>query len=181
MTNRITAKQRGLIKELDELYYYFHLDYADLVSKLKGESLTAHLEVTKDKVIRAQVIIWYTLTDEYLNIKLCHYFFGAKADFIRLWKTKKFRLFNYHILEELSLMRKLAFVRALIKMPKQIVSDIERLNALRNGIAHAFYPQNLKRNTPIYKGKDIFTIEGLRLLRDDSERVLKYLRKIAHA
>jgi hypothetical protein len=179
LTKRITAKQRGLIKELDELYYYFHLDYADLVNELRGKSLSARLEVTKDKVIRAQIIIWYTLVDEHLNIKLCRYFFGGKADSIRLWKTKKFRLFNYHILEELSLMKKLAFVRALVKMPRQIVSDIERLNALRNGIAHAFFPQNLRRNAPIYKGKDIFSIEGLRLLRDDSERVLKYLQKIA--
>jgi hypothetical protein len=181
VAKRITAKQRELIKELDELYYYFDLDYSGLARELKGKSLTTGLEVTKDKVIRAQVIVWYTLVDEFLNIRLCHYFFGAKADFIRLWKTKKFQLFNYHILEELSLMKKLAFVRSLVKMPKQIVSDIGRLNALRNGIAHALYPQNLKRNTPVYKGKNIFTIEGLRLLRDDSERVLRYLRKVARA
>jgi hypothetical protein len=39
----------------------------------------------------------------------------------------------------------------LAKMPKGVVGDIERLNALRNGLAHAFFPENLKRSEPEWK------------------------------
>lgn len=68
------------------------------------------------------------------------FFFGHKRSFIELWKTKLFKLFNYHVLEELSLMAKLRFVKSISKVPKSVAADIERLNALRNGLAHAFFP-----------------------------------------
>jgi hypothetical protein len=56
-------------------------------------------------------------------------------------------------------------------IPKSIVSDIERLNALRNGIAHAFFPENLKKSKPIYKGKDIFSVDGIKQLQHDMEQM----------
>jgi hypothetical protein len=30
-----------------------------------------------------------------LGSAICHYFFGKKRGFIKLWKTKKFKTFNY--------------------------------------------------------------------------------------
>jgi hypothetical protein len=44
------------------------------------------------------VITRYTLVDEYLNVRIAHYFFGRKKSFIKLWKTKRFKVFNYHVL-----------------------------------------------------------------------------------
>jgi hypothetical protein len=52
-------------------------------------------------------------------------------------------------------------VKAIYKVPKAIAANIEALNALRNGLAHAFFPENLRSAKPVYKGKDIFTIDGL--------------------
>lgn len=62
----------------------------------------------------------YVLVDEYLNGELCDHFFGRKRSYIALWKTKKFQLFNHHILEELSLMQKLRYVKSLRKVPKRL-------------------------------------------------------------
>jgi hypothetical protein len=93
------------------------------------------------KLTIAEVITCYTLTDEHLNMRLCNYFFGRKRSFIKLWKTKRFRLFNHHVLEELSLMAKLRFVKSVSKLPKAVAADIERLNTLRNGLAHSFFPE----------------------------------------
>jgi len=55
----------------------------------------------------------------------------------------------------------LRLVKAISKVPKGIARNVEAINALRNGLAHAFFPENLRSARPIYRGKDIFTIGGL--------------------
>jgi hypothetical protein len=72
---------------------------------------------------------------------------------IQLWKTKRFQLFNHHVIEELSLMAKFSFAKSIAKMPKGVAADIDRLNALRNGLAHAFFPENSKRSKPELEGQ----------------------------
>ena len=52
-------------------------------------------------------------------------------------------------------------------MPKAIRRDVEQLNNLRNGIAHAFFPENLRSAKPKWKGLDIFSLDGVKLLMDD--------------
>ncbi len=95
-----------------------------------------------------------------------------------MWKTQKFRTFNYHVLEELSLLKKLTFVKSILKTPKSVVNNIQRINALRNGLAHAFFPENLKALKPVYKGKSIFTLEGIKLFKDDMSEINDFF--VAH-
>jgi hypothetical protein len=128
----------------------------------------------KRKLIISEVIPGYPLVDEYLNMQLCRYFFGPKRSFIKLWRTKRFKLFNHHVLEELPLMAKLRFAKSISKMPKSVVADIERLNALRNGLAHAFFPENLKKSRLEWKGKKIFTFEGLQVFIEDMAKLGEY-------
>jgi hypothetical protein len=171
---RPTPKQKRLIAELEDLHRLFALHHTAILEDHDPESWTPRLEIAKNQIIRSQVIIWYTLTDEFLNTRLAHFFFGKGRSFIDLWRTKKFQLFNYHVLEELSLMQKLRFAKAVSPIPKRIVGDIERLNALRNGVAHAFFPENLKKSKPIWKGKDIFSIDGIKLMSEDMQVVFDY-------
>ena len=112
-----------------------------------------------------------------LNVAICNYFFGRDANFIRLWKTKRFQIFNHHLLEELSLLQKLRFVKAIIKVPKNIGGDIERINALRNGLAHAFFTENLRKSKPEYKGKDILTLPGVGLVIEDMSEIAAFFIK----
>jgi hypothetical protein len=125
----------------------------------------------KNQLIRSQVIMDYTFIDEMLGSAICHYFFGKKRSFIKLWKTKKFRHFNHYTLEVLSLSEKLRLVKAISKVPKAVARNIEEINALRNGLAHAFFPENLRSAKPIYKGKDVFSIAGLSTFIIDMGRV----------
>ena len=171
--DKVTSKQKDLIKELDEITSLLTLDYQN-IDKYEKQGRTFYLQAAKDKMIRGQIIIWYALVDELLNMELCNYFFGRKKTFVKLWKTKKFQNFNHHILEELYLLQKLRFVKSIRKIPKNISSDIERLNYLRNGLAHSFFPENLKKSRPIYKGKNVFTIEGLKILNEDFERIFNF-------
>jgi hypothetical protein len=140
------------------------------IDQYEPEARLPHLQRIRNHVIRGEVILHYTLVDENLNNRLCRYFFG-KRSFIKLWRTKRFRNFNYYILERLSLLEKLTFVRAIRVIPKPVLGNIERLNALRNGIAHAFFPENLRSAKPVYKGKSIFTVEGLEVFVDDMREI----------
>ena len=118
--------------------------------------------------------MWYTLTDEFLGSEIARFFFPGRRSFPRLWRTKRFRIFNHHVIEELSLLQKLRCVRAIRVVPKSIAADIERLNALRNGLVHAFFPENLKKSRPVWKGKNIFTLDGVRELREDMDRIFEH-------
>jgi len=173
----LTKKQKILIKEIEEINSLLSLDYQNILEYDKS-SRTTYLEVAKQKIIRGQIITWYTLVDEFLNMELCHYFFGKKKNFIYLWRTKKFQNFNYYVLEELYLLQKLRFVKTIKKIPKSIFGDIEKLNFLRNGLAHSFFPDNLKKSKPIYKGKHVFTLEGLKLLQQDFDDIFDFFIKI---
>ena len=176
-TDMLTGYQLRLVNELEEIASLLKVNYQDIRS-YERDARTPLLELMRRKFIISEVITSYTLTDEYLNVRIAHFFFGRKQSFIRLWKTKKFKLFNYHVLEELSLMAKLRFVKSVSKMPKGVAADIERLNALRNGLAHAFFPENLKKSRPEWKGKNIFTLEGLQVFLEDMSKIDAYFLQL---
>ena len=91
------------------------------------------------------------------------------------------------VLEKMSLMEKLAFVKEVYMIPKAIAAEIENINAIRNALAHAFFPENLrayrtkhgsasrKLAGPHYKGIDIFTVDGIDRFLDGSRRVVQFL------
>ena len=162
----LTAKQRRLIHEIEQIADTFGLNYQD-IRNYEREARTPVLEIMKNKLVRGQVILWYTLVDEFLNNKICQYYFGRKRGFPKLWKTKRFRRFNHYILEELYPLQKLRLVNAIRKVPKAIARDIEALNALRNGLAHAFFPENSRKSKPQWKGHNIFSFEGAERFQAD--------------
>jgi len=165
----LTAKQRHLVRELDEICSEFGLDFYD-IKQYEPEARTPLLELAKNHLVRGEVVMSYTLIDEFLSAGLCHYFFG-KTPFQTLWKTKRFKVFNYHVLETLTLLEKLSFVGAVWPVPKAIARNVREINALRNGLAHSFFPQNRRTAKPVYKGKDIFTLDGLRTFKQDRQRL----------
>ena len=173
----LTKYQRRLVKELYQIYDLVALDFYD-VKSYDRKQRTTRLQMMKRAVARAEIVTVYTLVDEYLACELCIHFFGIEKDFPALWKTRKFKLFNYHFLEELSLLPKLRYVKAIRKIPRAIAADIERLNALRNGVAHAFFPENLKRSRPEWRGISIFSLEGLEAFKKDMNEVIDYFARI---
>ena len=89
----LTTYQRRLVGEIEEIACLLKLDYAKTKSYERA-ARTPLLEMMRRKLIISEVITSYTLTDEHLNVCLCHYFFGRKRGFIKLWKTKRFKVFN---------------------------------------------------------------------------------------
>jgi hypothetical protein len=173
----LTKYQKRLVQELREIYDLLSLDFYDIKAYPKEQRIT-RLELMKRAAIRQEIVTTYTHIDEYLASELCVQYFGTEKDFPALWKTKRFQLFNYHFLEEMSLLPKLRFVRALRKIPKVIARDIDRLNALRNGVAHAFFPENLKRSRAVWRDTSIFSLEGLKAFHADMLIVKRFFERI---
>ena len=77
MAERLTTKQRRLLNELEDLAELFGVDHTN-IRDYECEARTPMLEVMKHKLVLGQVIVWYTLIDEYLNMEICHFYFGKK-------------------------------------------------------------------------------------------------------
>lgn len=170
MGTALTPKQKEMVKELDGIYRLIHMDYWN-IEEYPKEMRSGVLELQKRQAIVGEIVMEYTLVDEGLNDGICKYFFGSRESSIKLWRTKKFQNFNYYILEVLSLREKVRLVQSFDEIPANIAEYIDKLNALRNAVAHAFFPENLrgyrKWRKAIYRGKDIFTLEGIELFRED--------------
>ena len=178
MGSGLTRWQKRTIKELDEIYAGIGIDYWD-IEDYDRESRSAVLELQKRKAIVGGIIVQYTIIDDMMNWDICRHFFDPRKSSMQLWRTKKFQNFNYYILENLYLLEKLKLVQTFYrKIPKNIVGDICLLNDLRNAVAHAFFPENLRRykkwGKAVYKGKDIFTVEGMKLFMEDMGRVNEF-------
>lgn len=171
--DRLSSHQRRLLRELERASDLTGIDFWR-IQECEAEGRTPILKRMKDQLIRGFVINRYTLIDELLGSEICRYFFERRR-FIELWRTQRFRRFNYYILEVLSLLEKLRLVRAIRELPKQIRRDIEALNNLRNGPAHIFFPENLRAGRPEWKGQDIFSVAGLERFTEETQEVLDVL------
>ncbi len=107
-------------------------------------------------------------------MEICHYYFGKKRTFPKLWKTKRFRLFNHHILENLYPLQKLQLVKEINKIPIGIGKAIQDLNAVRNGLAHNFFFENAKRAKLTWKGQSILDVEGARAFMEDMQSIHEF-------
>jgi hypothetical protein len=127
--------------DLDKIMYAAGIDYWNILDRDPeyDRHRTVVLQAITREIVRGEIVSQYTLIDEQLGSKICRYMFDNKQ-FIRLWKTKKFERFNYFIVEKMSLMEKLAFVKDVYAVPRAIAADIENINAIRNALAHAFFP-----------------------------------------
>ncbi len=184
----LTRTQKRLVEDLDKIMSVAGLDYWNILDRdpAYDQHRTVVLQAIMREIVRGEVVSQYTLIDEQLGSTICNYMFDNKK-FMRLWKTNKFERFNYFILEKMSLMEKLAFVKDVYRVSRTIAADIENINAIRNALAHAFFPENLrayrtkhgsafrKLTGPRYKGVDIFTFDGLDRFLDDSHRVVQFL------
>jgi hypothetical protein len=137
-------------------------------------------------MIIADVVTRYTLLDEILSDLIARYFFKLprkQSHFGKLWRTKKFQTFTHHILEEMYLLKKMDIVHAIDPLPSEVTKTIRKVNALRNALAHSFFPENRKEyreNKKVrYSGKDIRTHEGLELFLNDWHPARTYLARRA--
>jgi hypothetical protein len=163
-------------------------DEAVAIAQLVG----VNVDEIKDKsdvrlVLAAEVAAQYALIDEILAEIIVRYFFDIEPDllhFEKAWKTEKFKIFVHHILDEMLMLKKLSIVRAIGPVPNEVSKIIDRINAVRNGIAHSFSPENRKENRATGKvldaGADIRSLDELRQFKDDADTAYRYLYDRLH-
>jgi len=171
--NSLTKSQKNLITEIDQIVESAGLDYKN-VENLENEARIAILRNIKDQVVRSTIIMDYVLIDEHLCQIIINYYFGSNSSSIKLWRTKKFKLFNYYILEKLYLVNKLDHAKEIINFPSGIISKIKKINDLRNALAHSFFPEN-RRVTVSYENKSVYNLDGFKKYQNDVDEVMKFL------
>jgi len=168
----LTKLQRKIRAEITQVLEYLDLEPDTIVESYTGDQLTWKLRMIRDHVIRGEVITCYLMIDVMLEAVLrVYYFKRGKGSVRNLRKSKRVSNFNA-LCEELFLMQKFRQVKRLIKVPKSINVTVERINVLRNSMAHSFYSKG--KHSSKYKGKDIFSFEGLKSFREDAEEVFRY-------
>ena len=171
----LSKKQRELVREIEQITKHLGFDPNDPAHG-RGKDLTINLRLSKDQMIRSQVVMVYTFIDELLNRAICRKMFGwAKSEF-EFNRTKKYRAFHNSILEKLPLVQKIDFVKATYHLPVATTKNIYALNDLRNAVAHSFFP-NRRRIEPLWKGQNIFSIEGFSAFRNDMALTCRLLSK----
>ena len=177
----LTTKQKRLASEIREISAIADMDHWDN-EKYPAPLRTTFLELTKNKLIRSEVVLKYAVIDELLAVLVCHEYFPKPRrgqSFRRLWKERRFRIFVHYILDEMYLLAKLRTVHAIKAIPKGVRTNIERINALRNALTHSLFPENrrqyISNKKVIYRGSDIFTREGLTKFEEDFDLVHTYL------
>ena len=107
----------------------------------------------------------YTLIDEFLSVIISNYYFRRDfkkgSTFRRLWQMKKFRLFVNYFLDEAYLLNKMRMVHEIKTLPSDVRNALERINAVRNAIAHSFFPENRRQyraqKMVMYQNANIFS------------------------
>ena len=165
---KLTRKQSELTQEVNHLLELLKL--SPDVSEVEPELRTTHLELAKRGLVISGVLGRYLFTDELLNDVICREFFPRDRPYPELWRTKKFKAFNYYVLERIYLVQKAELVRNRIRMPKKVYKDLLALNDLRNALAHSFFPEN-RRVKPSWKGSDIFSLSGFEQFWHDMSEI----------
>jgi hypothetical protein len=159
-------------------------DYPSVLAYARSDRLV-FLQRVRSVLVRAHIVEQYALIDEILSTEVAKYFFRGE-NWVRMWKrSQKFANFNYFVLEKLSVRDKLGLVKDVRRIPKAVSQRIEQIAAIRNVVAHALFPENLRaakgkvnqRGALVsfpYKGTDVFTPEGLKRFREDVEVVTKF-------
>jgi hypothetical protein len=163
---RLTRKQSRLKGEIEIMAAMIGLDPKN-IPVIPRQLRTFTLILAKDHLVRGRVIMRYTQIDEVLSCVIAKAYFPIKksSDMHQLRRTKKFRVFSHHILDNLYLLNKLRMVHDLKPVTSQAREIVERLNALRNALAHSFYPENRfqyrKKKKLLWRDADIYSFTGL--------------------
>jgi hypothetical protein len=177
----LTKAQKRLYAEADKIAKLTMVDFWN-IGRQPGKSRRAFLQVAIHQMVVAEVVTRYTLLDEILSQLICVYYFGRRKKSWKLWKRQNYRVFVHFILDEMYLLKKMAFVHEVEPLPKGVRSILHKVNSLRNVVAHSFFPENRKEYRDIgkvlYDGRDIRTSDGMAKFIQDSGDAFDYLEAL---
>jgi hypothetical protein len=177
----LSRLQRQLHKQAEQIAEMVAVDFWNIERDWNKEWRTTAFRIAIAHLVVAEIVNQYTMLDEVLADYLCRYYFKKPGSQRYIfWKRKKFRLFVHYMLDEMYLHKKMQMAHAIRPLPKEVRGTIERVNAIRNAMAHSFFPENRKEymraGKVLYAGKDIRTPDGLQRFKDDCSEAYDYLK-----
>jgi hypothetical protein len=180
-----TRSEKRLQKEAETIAELAQVHFWDAEEWETGIERQTKLRICIHNMVVAAVVSRYTLLDEMLADAICRYYFKkpGRKRFI-LWKQKKFKTFVHFILDEMYLLKKMELAHAIKPLPKDVRETIRKVNAIRNSLAHSFFPENRKEHRRarmvLYSGRNIRSSEGLEQFMGDCHEAIAYLAKRAY-
>lgn len=181
----LTRAERKLQAEVQDIALLVDMDFWAVEENYKPKARKFKLQLMVDKLVRSEVIYRYTFIDELLTCVICDYYFHRpkkNISYRQLWRTKHFKVFVHFLMDETFLLKKLATVQAIKKVPTDVSNSIKRINDVRNALAHSLFPYNRRRykaeGKVMYKGVNLFSREGMLKFHEDYLIVEKYFSKM---
>lgn len=135
----------------------------------------------KEKIIRWHIVMTHTYLDYLITEKINrHYFKMWNISLLnKISKDKKVKTFNHQIMEWLWFLKKLEVLKELSLITENDYNTIQKINSLRNSLAHIFdFWTSKKHNqdwTIKYKNNDIFEISWIQIYNFDYNNILSAL------
>ena len=99
-----------------------------------------------------------------------------------MWNDKRFKHFIHYMLDEMYVLQKMRVVHSFTPIPSKFRDTIQRLNTLRNAIAHSLHPEARREHESdkkvLYRKRDIFSTEGMRVFVSDFDSLFHYLEDL---
>jgi hypothetical protein len=177
----LTRKQQKLLADIRVAYSIARIDPSD-IEEYEAQWRTEALQFVLRKVITGYVLQTYTFIDEQMSDAICRIYFknpGKAMHFGRLWKTKRFRSFVHNALDNLYPLHKMRLLHDIKPVPSEFRDTIQRINDVRNALAHSFFPENRRNYREhkklMYRSIDLFTLAGLERFEEDRQSLVEYL------
>ena len=168
----MTAAEKREAELLARLVRAVGLDSSRIAEYPRRYRLGQLQRMQRQTVVGA-VLFRYTSVDEVLACVIASDFFEPSRSFPEHWRAKRFKAFNYFVLDQLYLAQKLRLVQYLHPVPRKLASTIMALNDLRNALGHSLFPENRKQK-PQWAGKLIFEVEAIEAFDADTQEVIDW-------
>ncbi len=141
----------------------------------------SRLEGQKRQLITVLILGAYLQIDAKMSILVANFFFhhcSKEWEVVqKVTNSKEFLVFSKKLLNEMPFLRKISIIKEFVSIPKEMLTTINKLNDLRNAIAHSAIPEQLGEDRVKYKGKLIFSLLGAKLIKQDVKKVMSFLQK----
>jgi len=173
---------RKINKRIKEVEWFFKLSgLSSLRDKTEDIMIFPNLESQQKQLVNNIILNTYLQINSKLDILISNFFFNHCQNnyepVVEITTSDRFRVFQSHILDEMPFLRKLSILKTYTIIPKEIIKNIEKINDLRNAVAHSLIPEKLRNDRTLYLGKSIYTKEGIKLFYKEAGRTLGFLQK----
>jgi len=164
----LTKAEQRIVGEIEDILRIGGYDWRIVEELYEPAARAPQLQRIKLDFIRMNVIGDYVFADELLTAVIVAYFFPVRK-FPKRWKDKRIRTFVHFVMERLFMLQKLALVKQIRKFDRAMARTLERLDALRNAMAHSFTPE-MRRE---YRETKRVTWEGRGHIHDGGDRTVR--------